>query len=58
MENRNLENIKIMEYYDKKKKYNMNVFTYIPSGNINKMKIIFVIQKLLTFLQQNIIMTV
>ena len=42
MESRNLENIKIMEYYDKKKKYNMNVFIYIPSGNINKMKIIFV----------------
>lgn len=42
MENKNLDQIKIMEYYDKKKKYNMNIFTYMPKGIINDMKIIFV----------------
>ena len=42
MENKNLDQIKITEYYDKKKKYNMNIFTYMPRGIINDMKIIFV----------------
>lgn len=42
MENKNLDQIKIMEYYDEKKKYNMNIFTYMPKGIINDMKIIFV----------------
>lgn len=37
-----LNKIKISEYKDKNKNYNMNIFTYIPDGNINKMKIIFV----------------
>ena len=42
MENKNLDQIKIMEYYDEKKKYNMNIFSYMPKGIINDMKIIFV----------------
>ena len=42
MKNQNLDKIKIMEYYDKKKKYNMNIFTYIPKEIINDMKVIFV----------------
>ena len=42
MENKNLDQIKITEYYDKKKKYNMNIFTYMPRGIINDMKIVFV----------------
>ena len=42
MESQNLDKIKIMEYYDRKKNYNMNVFTYIPDGNIKEMKIVFV----------------
>ena len=42
MENKNLDQIKIMEYYDEKKKYNMNIFTYMPKGITNDMKIIFV----------------
>lgn len=37
-----LNKIKIFEYTDKIKNYDMNIFTYIPDGNINKMKIIFV----------------
>ena len=31
-----------MEYYDEKKKYNMNIFTYMPNEIANDMKIIFV----------------
>ena len=42
MINKNLDQIKIMEYYDEKKKYNMNIFTYIPNEITNDMKIIFV----------------
>lgn len=37
-----LKNIKIFEHYDENKKYNMNIFVYIPEGNIGNMKIIFV----------------
>lgn len=42
MENKNLDHIKIMEYYDEKKKYNMNIFTYMTNEITNDMKIIFV----------------
>ena len=35
-------NINIFEYYDKTRDYNMNVFSYIPKGNKEDMKIIFV----------------
>lgn len=38
----NLDRIKIFEHRDEKKKYNMNVFTYIPEGNKNQMEIVFV----------------
>lgn len=37
-----LNKIKIMEYIDEKKNYAMNVFTYIPEGDIKTMKIVFV----------------
>ena len=42
MNHKNLENIKVFEHKDKNKNYNMNIFSYIPKGNIKKMKIIFV----------------
>lgn len=42
MNKKYLNRIKIMEYKDLKKDYLMNVFTYIPEGNIKTMKIIFV----------------
>ena len=38
-----LNKIKIREYKDINKKCNMNIFTYIPEGNITDMKIIFII---------------
>lgn len=37
-----LDRIKINEHMDKNKNCSMNVFTYVPEGNINEMKIIFV----------------
>lgn len=37
-----LNRIKVSEHYDKNKDYNMNIFTYIPEGNISEMKIVFV----------------
>lgn len=37
-----LHKIKIREYNDKNKNYNMNIFTYIPNGNVNDMEILFV----------------
>lgn len=37
-----LNRIKIMEYIDEKKNYAMNVFTYVPEGDIKTMKIVFV----------------
>lgn len=37
-----LNRIKILEHRDKNKNYNMNIFAYIPEGNINDMKILFV----------------
>lgn len=37
-----MKRIKIFEYYDENKKYNMNIFSYIPEGNIEEMKVIFV----------------
>lgn len=42
MNKKYLNRIKIMEYKDVKKDYLMNIFTYIPEGNIKTMKIIFV----------------
>ena len=38
-----MDNIKIFEVYDDNKKYNMNVFSYIPKGNVSDMKIVFVL---------------
>ena len=38
-----MNNIKIFEVCDDKKKYNMNVFSYIPKGNVSDMKIVFVL---------------
>lgn len=37
-----LNRIKISEHKDKNKNYNMNIFTYIPEGYVNEMKIVFV----------------
>ncbi len=42
IDNQYLSKIKIFEHRDKNKNYNMNIFTYIPEGNINEMKIVFV----------------
>ncbi len=42
IDNKYLSRIKIFEHKDKNKNYNMNIFTYIPEGNINEMKIVFV----------------
>ena len=42
IDNKYLSRIKIFEHRDKNKNYNMNIFTYIPEGNINEMKIVFV----------------
>lgn len=38
-----MDNIKVFEVYDNNKNYNMNVFSYIPKGNIKVMKIVFVL---------------
>ena len=37
-----MDRIKIFEYYDENKKYNMNVYAYIPEGDIQEMKVVFV----------------
>lgn len=37
-----LDKIKVFEHRDKNNDYNMNVFRYIPSGDINKMKVVFI----------------
>lgn len=37
-----IDKIKLFEYYDEHKKYNMNIYNYIPEGNIEEMKVIFV----------------
>lgn len=37
-----LNKIQIREYMDNNKNYNMNIFTYIPEGNINDMEILFI----------------
>lgn len=42
MDKHYLDRIKIYEHMDKSKSYNMNIFTYVPEGNIDKMKVVFV----------------
>ncbi len=42
IDKRDLNKIRIFEHKDKNKDYNMNIFTYIPEGNMNEMKILFV----------------
>lgn len=41
-ENKKLDKIKIFEHKDKSKNCNLNVFYYIPDGNISDKKVIFV----------------
>ena len=37
-----LNRIRVLEHNDQKKNYNMNVFSYLPEGNINEMEVVLI----------------
>ena len=37
-----LNRIRVLEHNDRKKNYNMNVFSYLPEGNINEMEVVLI----------------